>query len=218
MPRHPSNTNLHLLNGSEFEGLPIQADKGPFVIEYLHILRATMANALGDYPRVFAFRVDPRLPAGMDLSDDACTNTVIKHFIESFKAKLKHAQHVAAKNNIRVHNCKVRYVWAREVGSHGRPHYHLLFLLNQEAFHTLGKRDSVRDNMCSRLDEAWASALGLPLEAVSGLIHVPDNAVYYLRRDDAGSQAELFNRASYLCKAATKVYGDGQHAFGASRL
>lgn len=218
MHRHPSNTNLHLFTGSAFEGLPIQADKGPFVREYLHSLRATMANALGDHPRVFAFRVDLRLPAGMDLPDYAYTNTVIKSFIESFKAKLKHAQHAAAKNNIRVHNCKVRYVWAREFGSHGRPHYHLLFLLNQDAFYTLGKRDSVRDNMCSRLDEAWASALGLRLEAVSGLIHVPDNAVYRVRRNDAHSQALLFNRASYLCKTATKVYGDGQHAFGASRL
>lgn len=218
MYRHPGNTNLHLLTGSAFEGFPIQADKGPFVREYLQSLKVTMANALGDYPRVFAFRIDPRLPAEMDLPGNAYTNTVIKLFIESFKAKLKHAQHVAAKNNIRVHDCRVRYVWAREVGSYGRPHYHLLFLLNQDAFHTLGKRESVRNNMCSRLDEAWASALGLPLEAVSGLIHVPDNAVYYLRRDDAHSQAQLFERASYLCKAATKVYGDGQHAFGASRL
>jgi hypothetical protein len=28
----------------------------------------------------------------------------------------------------------------------------------------------------------------------------------------------LFYRASYLCKSATKAYGDGQHGFGASRV
>jgi len=31
------------------------------------------------------------------------------------------------------------------------------------------------------------------------------------------SIAELFYRASYLCKAATKSYGNGCHGFGTSR-
>ncbi|MCO2952435.1 inovirus Gp2 family protein, partial [Pseudomonas aeruginosa] len=34
---------------------------------------------------------------------------------------------------------------------------------------------------------------------------------------DHGELADLFHRASYLCKAATKSYGDGQHGFGCSR-
>lgn len=217
MHRHPDNTNLHLHSSSVFEGLPIQLDKGPFVYEYLHRLKVTMENALVDYSRVFAFRIDLRLPAGLCLPEQTCTNAVVHLFLESFKAKIKHNRDMAARNNVRAHGCKVRYVWAREVGGHGLPHYHLLFLLNQDAFYTLGKMDSQNDNMYRRLDEAWAGALGLPVETVSGLVHEPDNAVYRLHRDDLGSQAGLFYRASYLCKTATKVYGDGNHAFGASR-
>lgn len=71
--------------------------------------------------------------------------------------------------------------------------------------------------MFNRLHEAWASALGLPVSAVSGLVHVPDNAYYFLRRDDQASIAAFFFRASYMCKAATKVYGNGGHGFGSSR-
>lgn len=217
MRRHPDNTNLHLHSGGSFEGFPIQADKGPFVYEYLHRLGVTMASALADYPRVFAFRVDLRLPSILQFPEQAYTNSVIDLFLKSFKAKIKHNRYMAARNNKRAHGCRVRYVWAREVGSYGRPHYHLLVLLNQDAFYTLGRRDSQNDNMYRRLDEAWASALGVSVEAVSGLVHEPDNAVYRLHRHDQGGQAELFNRASYLCKTATKVYGDGNHAFGASR-
>ncbi|MNY72085.1 hypothetical protein D3C86_2105620 [compost metagenome] len=71
--------------------------------------------------------------------------------------------------------------------------------------------------MRSRLEEAWASALGMPVGYVAGLVEVPQNPIYRVHYDDLGSQQDLFFRASYLCKAATKAYGDGQHAFGCSR-
>jgi hypothetical protein len=90
--------------------------------------------------------------------------------------------------------------------------------LNYDAFNALGKFESGRSNMFNRLEEAWASALGLPVEAVRGLVEIPSNPTYCLRRNDPQGQADFFYRASYLCKAATKVYGDGQHGFGASRI
>lgn len=71
--------------------------------------------------------------------------------------------------------------------------------------------------MFNRLSEAWASALRLPVSAVSGLVHIPDNAYYFLHRNDQGSIADFFYRASYMCKAATKAYGNGGHGFGCSR-
>lgn len=93
----------------------------------------------------------------------------------------------------------------------------MAFLLNYDAFNALGKFEPGRDNMFNRLEGAWASALGLPVEAVRGLVEIPSNSTYCLRRDDPQGLNDFFYRASYLCKAATKVYGDGQHGFGASR-
>lgn len=71
--------------------------------------------------------------------------------------------------------------------------------------------------MFNRLQEAWASALGTSVEAVRGLVEIPDNPSYSLRRDGPGVE-EFFYRASYLCKAPTKVYGDGRHGFDSSRI
>jgi hypothetical protein len=115
-----------------------------------------------------------------------------------------------------IHDSKVRYVWAREIGYLGKPHYHVLILLNRDAFTALGKFELGRENIFNRLVEAWASALRLTLDECNGLVHIPDNPTYQLDRDDERELQELFFRASYLCKAATKVYGDGQHGFGCS--
>jgi len=73
--------------------------------------------------------------------------------------------------------------------------------------------------MISRLQEAWASALGESLDRARPLVHIPDNAVYRIDRVPKGEDRlpDLFHRASYLCKATTKRYGGGHWAFGASR-
>lgn len=218
MQRHHQNSNLVIYCGGSYCGMPIQEDKGPFVQQYLERLSNTMQMALQQYSRVFAFRIDLRFPAGADLLGCGYTNQVIQKLIDSFKAKIQHNRQMARMVNSHAHDSSVRYVWAREVGQHGRPHYHVAFLLNYDAFNALGKFESGRGNMFNRLEEAWASALGLPVEAVRGLVEIPSNSTYYLRRDDPQGLNEFFYRASYLCKAATKVYGDRQHGFGASRI
>ena len=217
MARHHQNTNLTLHAGSTYLGLAVQEAKGPFISEYLNRLHQTLGRALIQYSRVFAFRVDLRLPAQTQLPDYTFTNEVIERFIESFKAKIKHNRSQARKLNKHAHDSKVRYVWARELGQHGKPHYHLAILLNRDAFTALGKFEAGRGNMFNRLEGAWASALGLPIEAVSGLVEIPTNPFYYLNRGESEGQAAFFYRASYLCKSATKVFGDGSHGFGCSR-
>jgi len=218
MQRHPQNRNLIIHDANSYLGMPIQVDKGPFVQQYLERLHSTTERAVQQYSRVFAFRVDLRFPAGVDLPESHYTNQVIDRFIESFKAKIRHNRRMARLENKSTHDSNVRCVWTREVGQHGRPHYHMAFLLNFDAFNALGKFEAGRDNMFNRLEGAWASALGLPVEAVRGLVEIPTNPTYCLRRNDPQSQADFFYRTSYLCKLATKVYGDGQHGFGASRL
>lgn len=217
MIRHPKNTNLTLHRETAYQGLAVQVDKGPFISEYLYRLYQTMGRALCQYRRVFAFRVDLRLPAQTQLPGYAVTNEVIERFIESFKAKIKHNRSQARRLNKYAHDSRVRYVWARELGQHGKPHYHLAILLNRDAFTALGKFEAGRDNMFNRLEGAWASALGVPVEAVNGLVEVPPNPFYYLNRGELEGQAAFFYRASYLCKSATKVFGDGSHGFGCSR-
>ena len=217
MIRHPSNTNLSLYYGNTYQGFPVQVAKGPFICEYLNRLYQTVGRALTQYPRVFAFRFDLRLPTETQLPDFVCTNQVIERFMESFKAKIAHNRSQARQLNKYAHDSKVRYVWAREQGQHGKPHYHLAILLNRDAFTALGKFETGRDNMFNRLEQAWASALGLSVEAVRGLVELPRNPCYHLNLGELGGQAEFFHRASYLCKAATKVFGDGSHGFGASR-
>ncbi|HCE7942319.1 inovirus Gp2 family protein [Pseudomonas aeruginosa] len=219
MPRHPSNTNLHLHHASTFQGLPVMAEKGPFIEQYLSRLHSTIERSLKQYARVFAFRVDLRLPLSIELPDYVYTNEVISRFLESFKAKIEHDRQRARTRYLYAHDSKVRYVWAREESRGERPHYHLLILLNGDAYFTVGRKTSSEQNIFHRLQEAWASALGLSVGEVSGLVEIPRAAGYLVSRaaGDQGELADLFHRASYLCKAATKSYGDGQHGFGCSR-
>lgn len=218
--RHAVNTNLHLYYDDTFAGFPVQKDKGPYIREYLSDLKHTIELALAEYPRVLAFRVDLRLPQGVELPDYAYTNQVISRFFESFTKKIKyHQERVAERGYSR--GCKVRYVWSREVGQGARQHYHLLILLNRDAYYTIGRLGSDRVNMISRIEESWAGALGLPVNLMRGLVHIPKDAEYRvdreIRRDGVDELPELFYRASYLCKKATKSYGDRQRGFGTSR-
>lgn len=217
--RHPFNRNLHIHYSGEFEGLPLMSDKGPFIREYLSTLKRTIDLALAEYPRVLAFRVDLSLPQGIDLPDYAYTNQVISRFFESFSKKIQHHQGKVAEGGYS-RGCKVRYVWSREIGQGGRQHYHLLILLNRDAYYTLGRLGSSRENMISRIQASWASALKLEKELVRGLVHITENATFRINRVPrdgfVDELPELFKRASYLCKVATKSYGSRQRAFDSS--
>jgi hypothetical protein len=214
MTHHETNPNLKLYYGDHFQGLPIQANKGPFFEQCLERLHQTIERSLDAYPRVFAFRFDLRLPPNEVLPFFAYSNQVIDRFNESFKAKVKHNRCKAKRKNPHAHDTKVRIFWVREFGQFGRPHYHCAMLLNRDAFHMLGQYKSDANNIFSRIVEAWASALGMPVDHVAGLVQVPDNPIYHLDRGEPYGVAQFFYRTSYLCKTATKFFGDGGHCFG----
>lgn len=217
MLRHPGNTKLHLHYEPTYEGLPLMHEKGPFIAEYLGTLKQTIDLALSQYSRVLAFRVDLAFPRAVDLGLQIQNNRALSRFKESFKAKLEHNRAQARRENPYAFDSKLRYVWAREFGQQEYPHYHLLCLLNGDAFYTPGRLESSSPNMVSRMQEAWASALGVPLEVASPYVHISDNGTYRLRRYDQSEYCRLFHRASYLCKANTKQFGDRCHGFGGSR-
>lgn len=218
--RHPDNTNLSLYYDDTFESLPVMLDKGPFIREYLSDLKHTIESAMAEYPRVLAFRADLRLPQGIVLPDYAFTNQVISRFFESFTKKIQYHQERVGEHGY-ARGCKVRYVWSREIGQGERQHYHLLILLNRDAYYTVGRLGSERVNMISRMEESWAGALGMLVSHAGGLVHIPEHAEYRvdreIRRGEIDELPELFYRASYLCKQATKSYGDRQRGFGTSR-
>lgn len=215
--RNPVNTNQNLWYDGTFMGLTVHQWNGPLVQEYLERLYGVMDKSLKDYSRVFAIRVDPRFPVDYEAYGEVVMNDCLSRFIESFKAKIEYNRELARRGNSKAHDTVVRYVWAREYSESGRPHYHLVFLLNGHAFSDLGYFEYGRDNMFNRLHQAWASALGIPLDQAKGLVHFPDEGAYLLHRDRSEMISAFFERATYLCKADTKHFGNGLHGFGASR-
>lgn len=219
MLRHSLNTNLLLHTDHLFRGYPVQVEKGPLVANYLAVLADVLENVLSQYPRVFAFRCDLRLPAGTEKSDQADSNEMLNRFFASLKAKITHSRELARKKNGYAHTSSVRYVWAREMGAiNGHVHYHLVILLNADAFNTLGQFELGRSNLFNRIIEAWAGAWAIETSLSQGLVEFPADSRYLLRRGEDAITANFFYRASYLCKVATKPFGQGVHCFGASRL
>ena len=217
MYSNPSNRNQTLHYEGIFKGLPVLTGHGPLVADYLDALYFVLQKSLMAHRRVCAFRFDLHFPVSMVAEDEAITNAFMTRFIESLKAKVRHNRQRVQERDGRVHDTDVRYVWAREVGSKGRVHYHVALLVNGDAFFSFGKLTSGGQNMANRIQEAWASALGLPLQGTMGLVHFPENPVYRFDPDSPLEAAEFFERASYLCKAHTKQFGLGHHGFGASR-
>lgn len=216
--RIPGNTNLRYWYDATYDGYPLMVDKGPFVEQYLEKLYQTMQYALADYTRVFAFRFDLRLPHGNPLPRDAMTNQMIRNFKASLDEQILWDRQRARNRNRLAHDSKTRMFWVRELGRmSGRPHYHCIVFLNRDAYRSMGGMGSERSNMHNRIELAWARALRLQVADVRGAVHVPVGATHHLTRTDYCGQDEFFRRSSYLCKAATKHYGDGQHGCGGSR-
>jgi len=144
-------------------------------------------------------------------------STVISRFVDSLTERIQTARKRAKHLNGTAHQTSVRWCWVREIGQEGRPHYHFVLLLNRDAFHTVGRFQSGRENLYSRIQAAWASALRIHFDYVEGLVHIPANATFHLSQDDPAGMDRYFHRVSYICKAATKDYGSRCRAFGCSR-
>jgi hypothetical protein len=190
---------------------------------YLDSNWALLEYALRCYSKVFAFRLDLRLPDGYNYLD---TN-LITRFFSSFKAMLKADYHAKKRNSEGyVHRTDVLDVWAREVGNSGKPHYHVCILLNGNAHWRLGEFKDDRSSIANRVNAAWSSALNTHSNDsafwhTGGLVSFPDNCSYMLDRSKPDLNyhvAELNKRISYLAKVATKPRGDGIRCYGTSRI
>lgn len=217
MKRNPFNTNNRLHYDPFYQDHEVQINHGPLIKENLSRTLNCFNKALEKYPRVCAMRFDLHIPDNY-FSAVLNDNDLVNKFFSSLRSQIQCSQHRSRKLGNRVHETDVRYTWVREVSSTGRVHYHLTLLLNHDAYAHIGDFNLESNNMYSRIHKAWARALGVLMDDLVGLIHIPQNPTYLIRRDDPQSFDEAFFRSSYLCKMATKEFGQGFHTFGCSRI
>ena len=210
---NPVPRNNHRLIKSHFYmGYKIMQEKGPFIEAHLNRLIETIHQALEQYSKVFAFRMDLRFPYGMQTVSDEEASEALSRFLRYFKEAIESG--LANKR----HKSKVRYCWCREVGARsGRLHYHLVILLNGNAYNSLGYYKSENRNLFSVICSCWARALRMDSSKVEETVHFPENCFYLLNRSSETKTSDLVYRASYLCKEGTKCFGDRRRNFVASR-
>lgn len=186
-------------------------------VDYQQAFYDVIRNAVDEFPRTVALRIDLRFPPRYQYGD---SNREVTRFIESLKAKLLadcQRKNRRWRRNLRN---RLRYVWVREVGERNRrKHYHVLLLLNKDFYHGAGSYNA-DDSLYALIQQAWCSALGLESTQYSALANMTENGCYYLNRnspDYMQQVTELLKRMEYLAKNHTKCYDDGYRSIGASR-
>ena len=217
--RVPGKYHLSLHTQPNYKGLPLTNCPNGFVGEYLDRLRCTITCSAQSYSKVFAVRVDLHFPQYyMPYGQEVFSNEYLHVFIKALRRRLQHHKIQKQQEGKRVHHVGLEYVWAREYGpSSNKPHFHLLLLFNGHAFNSLGHFSNVHESLYNRIGESWGEALGVHVTEGSKFTHFPEIGQYMVDSRDPDQLAQVFCRASYLAKVATKNFHDGFHAFGCSR-
>ncbi|UBO72984.1 inovirus Gp2 family protein [Aeromonas rivuli] len=194
----------------------------PYLTRILDVVYAALAR----FPRVWAIRVDLRF--AQDISDESpdllmclqrTDHKVITRFFASLKSQLREVHRRKGKTGT---PDLFEYIWVREQDGGGYPHYHLALLFNKDEYAFLGDyRDSGADNMATRIQKAWCSALGLEYPHYASLVHFPKNGVYVIDKRSATVHSESYLnfliRIAYLAKVYTKDINDGYRNIGCSQ-
>lgn len=158
--RHPSNSKLRLHYGHTFRGVPVFQYPGlPLITNYLETTWRVLHDAMNANLRTLAIRLDLRYPDAMPVGPMHADNACLSRFFTALQQELKDA-HTKYPPDL-------RYVWCREQNNSDKPHYHLLLLLNYDAFCSLGNfahsapGQYHRDNLYHRCVRAWQCAIGL---------------------------------------------------------
>lgn len=194
--------------------------------EYLKRTQESIRKALQEYPRLLAVRVDFRLPMckekqGKTRVDASVITRCMKSLKERIKADLKRKK----KAGKRTYPCRLRYVWVREFSLEGKKHYHVLLLLNKDAYFHPGDFNKDSGTLASMIAGAWVSSLGLSYPADRGLVHFPTNGYYHLNSKGEKEfntsmntkMDELMFRSAYMAKLRSKYNEDGERNFGCSQ-
>lgn len=199
---------------------------------YVQGITRTIDRALKQYPRLLAIRFDLRFPDEEERPDcpTQCYtgSEVITRFINSVKAQIKADIKRKRKAGKKTLTCDVRFVWVREFNQEGsKKHYHVLLLLNKDAYAWPGKikqdpDNAFNQNVFNMVVQAWIRAIKRDYaeNKYKGLIHIPPSGFYQLNRNNRyfeDTYENLTSRAMYLAKEYSKNNLDGQRNFGCSQ-
>lgn len=216
-PRFHLNKNLRVLRDKFYQHFKMHTRKGPLIKEWMDATLNTLYLALHQYPRVTIIRVECRFSDYMPYFDPGYTSWVFQRFIESFKAKVEHDRSMTKKLTGRVNDTVVRYTACLEHEKDGKPHFHVAFFLNTDAYRYEGWSESEENNLSKMISSAWCSALGVSLKEGKGLAYFPANCIHRVNRHRE-SYANAVTHLSYMCKLITKRFGIGLHPFLHSRI
>ncbi|MGE6162433.1 MAG: inovirus Gp2 family protein [Aeromonadaceae bacterium] len=199
---------------------------GPHILDYYTRIIDLIRAALVTHPRTLVLRVDLHDPAIINHGDMMTRlhnnqGCVMNSFINSLNSKIASHQRRRAKAGKRVYPNTLRYAWVREFSQTGKRHFHILLLLNKDAFFHLGDYNIENSTLRTMITTAWCSALSLSPEEGHYLVHYPTNGKYALLKQavDRGIYpAGFMNRVHYMTKAKSKSFNDGYRSFGCSRI
>jgi hypothetical protein len=218
------------LNEREFKFLLQEAeDKYNSRISCYMLRRAlaVISNYLENYSRVFALRADLRfaqshMPGEPDLpfcfqKDD---EKAITRALESLKSQLREEH---KRSGRACEPAPLGYIWARERDTSEHHHYHLVLLFNKDVYGYLGDYTNPdADNMGTRIQKAWCSAIDLDYPYYASRVNFPKNHSAWFTREDAltlsPDYCEFLLRVAYLAKTFSKDVNDSYRNFGTSQL
>lgn len=185
--------------------------------KYQQAFSNVINDAVREFPRTLALRVDLRFPSYYQYGD---SNKEITRFIESLKAKIDVASINKNHDWDRNWHNRLRYIWVREIGElNHHKHYHALLLLNKDFNWNAGDFKSTT-SLAGLIQQAWRSALGIELAQYEGLVHFTKNGLHVLninKEDYSQRLVSLLHCMDYLAKDHTKSYHDGYRSIGMSR-
>ena len=218
------------LSEKEFESLLMAAEEKYKSRISRYMLRRALAvvyDFLEKHNRIFAMFVvlrfaqshvpgEPDLPLCSQKSDEKA----ITRALDSLKSQLR-AEHLRSGRAGRP--ALPAYIWARERDTSEHSHYHLVLLFDREAYAYLGNyTESNADNMGTRIQKAWCSAIGLDYPDYKYLPHFPKNhSAWFCRHDVLTLRADYYDfllRVAYLAKYNTKDLSDGYRNLGTSQI
>jgi hypothetical protein len=183
------------------------------IFSYFEIIDGVLRYAMKSYPRLFVVRLELRFPKRIP-AHEIPGNEVLARFVKSLRSKVKYQRARAGRDGKRAHPTDVRLVWVREFGPVSkRPHYHLMVVVNRDAYRGVGDFNSSDDNLARCIQGAWASTLKLDFEVYRGLVSFSRGGQYYIINGNGYKQ--VLGAMQYLSKEYSKVR-DGARNIGYS--
>ncbi|MCF7489299.1 MULTISPECIES: inovirus Gp2 family protein [unclassified Vibrio] len=197
---------MKLIESEFFNGYSVIRNHGPLIQRILMANELMMVKSLSDHNRLLVMRFELKFPTGYSGPSD-----IISKFFDSLRFKIQYDLKRKSKNRNRSINCRINYVWVKELSGNEGWHYHVALVLNYNVYRGFGKIGSTRNNTINRISEAWASAIKCSVNNVKGLVNIPNgNPVYELNKRSPSFHDTFYAvmfRLSYLAKLKTKPYG-----------